>query len=117
MKCHGTHLKWIFCLVLVTSYHLVVAQEKSPALVYMESISTEFRNVQQNTWDYTRALAHNKSVRKVENKRKELIATINTAIGKIKRLKPFEGDASYRDSCAAALTINKIVIEQDYAKI
>jgi hypothetical protein len=109
--------KWLVYVLAIVAWSAGSAQQVSPALAYMESISAEFKNVQKNTWDYTRAVAHNRSARKVENKRKELVATINTAIGKIKRLKPFEGDASYRDSCVSALTINKIVIEEDYAKI
>jgi len=93
------------------------AQQLSTPLGYMEYISAEFKNVQKDTWDYTRAVAKNKSARKVENRRKDLLATINTAIGKIKRLKGFNGDSSYRDSCVSFLQINKAVIDHDYARI
>jgi hypothetical protein len=103
--------------VIFLALHKADAQEVSPAVAYMQSISTEFRSVQESTWGYTRAVAHNKSMRKIENRRKELIAAINTSIGKIKRLKPFEGDAAFRDSSVSSLTVNKFVIQEDYDKI
>ncbi len=116
-KIYSRKILWLLTAALLFTLQRSGAQQVSPAVAYMQSISTEFRNVQKNTWDYTRACAHNRSVRKIENRRKELIASLNTAIGKIKRLQPFEGDAAFRGSCVSALTINKIVIQQDYEKI
>ena len=94
-----------------------VAQEAAPALAYMQSIGGEFKKIQQDTWDYTRSIAKNKSARKVENKRKELISTIKGAMGRMRKLGGYKGDATYRDSVLSFLDISKSVIEENYAKI
>src|SRR5258707_1353806 len=93
------------------------SQDLGTAPGYLQYITTEFTNMQKDSWDYTRAVAKNKSARKVESRRKELVATINTAIGRVKKLKGFENDVALRDTCVSFLKINKAVIEQDYSKI
>jgi hypothetical protein len=106
-------------LILLTAFSVTVhAQEDLKSSGgYLSYITSIFKPIQKDTWDYTKAVAHNKSARKVENRRKELIASINVGIGKIKRLKDFEGDASLRDSSLSFLQIDKAVIEQNYEKI
>jgi hypothetical protein len=62
-------------------------------------------------------VAKNKSARKVENRRKDLLGSINTAITRVKKLKGFEKDNALRDTCLSFLEVNKAVIDYDYAKI
>jgi hypothetical protein len=84
---------------------------------YMESITKEFKMITKDTWDYTSAVAHGKSAKKVDQKRKELINTIKTAQARIQKVGPFEDDKSLRDSVLSFLKINLLVINQDYEKI
>jgi len=90
---------FLFTVCIAVSVISANAQELSTPVGYMDYISTELKNVQKDTWDYTRAVAHNKSARKIENRRKDLVGSINTAIGKIKRMKGFKENTGYRDSC------------------
>lgn len=93
------------------------AQDMSTALGYMQKVSGDYSNIQNDSWAYTRAVAKNKGARKIENKRKELLATLNTAIGNLKRIKGFKDDTSYRDSTLKLLEVYKILLNEDYGKI
>ncbi|MFT6503934.1 MAG: hypothetical protein ACJASQ_004072 [Crocinitomicaceae bacterium] len=96
---------------------LAVAQSTENAGLYMNYFSAESDIIQKDMWDYTRSVSHGKSARKVEKRRAELIASSNTALGKARRAKDFEGDASYKDAVVNFLNIVNIVLKEDYAKI
>jgi hypothetical protein len=87
------------------------------AVEYLESINKELSAIMTDTWDYTSAVAHGKTARKIDNKRKELIKTSTLAKNRIGRMPAFEGDAGLRDSVVAFLTINYNVLTNDYEKI
>jgi hypothetical protein len=93
------------------------AQDVSTAVGYMEVIGKEFRNIQENTWDYTKSVAHGKSARKVEKRRKEVIDANKDALRKIKALKAFNGSTAFRDSAVSYLNTNYAVLNEDYAKL
>lgn len=93
------------------------AQDESTAVGYMDVISKEFKNIQQNTWEYTSSVAHGKSARKVEKRRKEVITANREAISKVKRMKPFNGSTAFRDSALSFLNTNFAVLNEDYAKL
>ncbi|MDF2435773.1 MAG: hypothetical protein K0Q95_149 [Bacteroidota bacterium] len=101
-----------FSLFIVTQ-----SSAQKSAVDYMESINKELGAIMADTWDYTSAVAHGKTARKIDNKRKELIKTSVQAKNKIGRMPAFEGDASLRDSVVAFLDINNKVLTQDYEKI
>lgn len=93
------------------------AQTFSTAGEYLENMTGQFSNIRNDTWDYTSAVAHGKSARKIEAKRSELIKTISDAIKKIKKMSDFEGDAGLRDSVVSFLNLDYIILNKDYAKI
>lgn len=84
---------------------------------YLSFIGKEFKQITNEMWDYTSAAAHGKSARTVENKRKEIVLQLSKSISKIERMPGFKGDASYKDSVVSYLKLNKIVLNEDYAKI
>ncbi len=102
-----------FFMLLSISFYAA----KPDAFEYITKIGTEFKEVSENTWDYTSSVAHGKKARTVENKRKLLISQINSSIFKISHMKDFDGNTAFRDSAVAYLNLNKTVINQDYAKI
>jgi hypothetical protein len=102
-------------LVLVTGISSAYAQ--SEAYQYLETIGNEFQEISQNSMSYTSAASHGKSARKVEKRRTELINSIKAEETRIRRMKPFAGDASLRDSVVAYLVIDRIVMTEDYGKI
>lgn len=84
---------------------------------YLESIGKEFNAIQQKSWQYTRAAAHGKSARKIDNNRRQLVTSINTAINRIQGMGDFEGNTRLRDSALSFLKVHYAVINEDYAKL
>ena len=58
-------------LITLTSY----AQSFDTALEYLEFVSEQQEGITKKMWNYTKAIAHGRSDRNVENKRKSLIKT------------------------------------------
>jgi len=102
----------ITSVISVTGY----SQEGTP-VDYMNKISLKYRTIQQDMWDYTSAVAHGKSAKKVESRRAELIQTTYTALNEVKRMPAYDGDATYRDSVVSFLNIYYLILKEDYAKI
>lgn len=90
---------------------------QTPAVTYMEGISAEFKKSMEEMWDYTSAAAHGRSAKKVENKRQQLIQAQEASLKKIRTMKPFEGNARFRDSASAYFSTSLSILKQDYQKI
>jgi len=84
---------------------------------YMEKMSKEFKDISADMWDYTSAVAHGKSARKVESRRKDVLKSNKDAQSKISNMGAFEGDNVLKDSVLAFLKLSYNVINYDYAKI
>jgi hypothetical protein len=84
---------------------------------YMEKISKEFSKISEETWDYTRAVAHNKKAKQIENRRRDMINANRNGLNKIKNMQAFNGDGSYRDSTVRYLELSYLVLNHDYSKI
>jgi hypothetical protein len=93
------------------------AQDLKTPVGYMDNLSKEFSNIKEDTWSYTSGVAHGKSARKIEKRRKEVVSSITTAINKAKRMPGFDGDNALRDSTISYLEVSKAVINNDYEKI
>ena len=87
------------------------------AVEYLTFIGEQYEQLTDDQWSYTRAVANDKSARKVENKRQDLLQTNKSAQSKISSLSGFEGDTEYRDSVVAFLELNYNVLNNDYEKI
>ncbi len=87
------------------------------AVQYMDKVGKEFEKISKETWDYTRAVAHNKKARLIETKRREMINANRNALTRIKNMSDFKGDVAYRDSTVRYLELSYIVLNYDYAKI
>jgi hypothetical protein len=104
----------ILCFCIFTT-KTSIAQKS--AVEYMENINQELSAIMADTWDYTSAVAHGKTARKIDNKRKDLIKTCQLAKNRVSRLGDFEGDKGLRDSVVAFLTLDYNVLTGDYEKI
>ena len=93
------------------------SQTYTSASAYMDDLGSKYSQIKQDTWEYTRTVAHNKAGKKVEKKRLELLQTIATAKKEIGKMKGYKGDVSYRDSVVNYLTMNYDILNNDYAKI
>lgn len=93
------------------------AQKFDNPVEYMNHIQTQQRKISKDTWSYISAVAHSKSAKKVENKRKEVIKTTQEAVAVLKKLGGYGTDKGYRDTVLAFLELSLLVITEDYEKI
>ncbi|MDI9339035.1 MAG: hypothetical protein QM534_00585 [Sediminibacterium sp.] len=107
-------LKKAVVTLFVTATSCINAQTAGQ---YMDKISKEFSKIAEETWDYTRAVAHNKKARQIENRRRDMINANRNGLNRIKNMPPFENDASYRDSTARYLELSYLVLTNDFSKI
>jgi len=94
-----------------------VAQSVSNPAEYMGLFSTHHDAISKDMWDYTSVVARSKGARKVENKRQDLLSTINSSRMEIKRMKGYEGDEGLRDTLVSYLNLMTIMLKEDYGKI
>ena len=103
----------ILCFALTLS---VSAQKFKTPVEYLDFIGKEQKTISKNMWKYTQAVAHSKSDRNIDNKRKTIIKSIERAITKIKKAQGFDGD-TYKNQVLEYLHFNKNLMNADYAKI
>jgi hypothetical protein len=111
-------MKAIFKTSLIICTLFFQTQVKSQkAVQYMDKISKEFTKISEETWDYTRAVAHNKKAKQIESRRRDMLNANRAGLIKVKNMQPFNGDASYRDSTIRYLELSYAVLNNDYSKI
>ncbi|MFI5203766.1 MAG: hypothetical protein ACHQF2_04655 [Flavobacteriales bacterium] len=97
--------------------HELEAQKFDNPVEYMQHIQTQQNKISKDTWSYISAVAHSKSAKKIESKRKEVIKTTKDAIAVLKKLGGYGEDKGYRDTVLAYLELSYLVITEDYEKI
>ncbi len=108
-----TLLLFIFFISLKLS-----AQEFKTPVDYLSYIGKEQDNISKSMWKYTSAVAHSKSARKIDNTRKTLVKSIETATKKISDLKTgYKGDLEYRNQVLDFLSLSEKNINEEYDKI
>jgi hypothetical protein len=83
----------------------------------MSYLADRERALSERYLSYMSESAHGNRARKLEKKRKELIAEIRKSIGDAGRLRPFKGDASLRDAYRTYWDILLKVFNEDFEKI
>lgn len=101
------------CLFATTS----IAQTLETAVQYLEVMAAKKREISESSMSYSSAVAHNKSGRKIDKRRRELMQSVQNAISTIKALPDWKGDVALRDSTVSYLNANYHVLNEDYAKI
>jgi hypothetical protein len=84
---------------------------------YISFIGAQHHEITKDMMSYTSAVAHGKSARKIENRRKEMLQTVTDARRKIASLPPYQGDKSLHDSTARFLLTYYHILNDDYGKI
>jgi len=110
------NVKFIMAFFLTIALSMIVRAQEAP-VDYMNKISLKYRTIQQDMWDYTSAVAHGKSAKKIDARRTELIQTTFTALNEVKKMPAYDGDSAYRDSVVSFLNIYYLILKEDYAKI
>ena len=107
----------ILGVLFLTSNSLFAQKTFGSAVEYMNFISEQYAELTDDQWSYTKAVANDKSARKVEGKRQDLLKTNKGAQKKISSLSGYGGNTEYRDSIVSFLELNYNVLNYDYAKI
>ncbi len=103
-------------LLILINAQTLFSQEFENALEYLEFVSSEQEIVTRNNWKYTRAIAHSRSDRAIENKRNSLVKSIERAQEKIGNATAFEGD-EFKQNVLDNLELSKNLLTEDYAKV
>ena len=104
------------CFLCVLISGTSIAQSFDNASEYLDFVGEEQQNITKSMWKYTKAVAHSKSDRSIDGKRKNLIKTIDRAIAKIEKADGYDGD-EYKNQVLRHMNFNKDLLNQDYAKI
>lgn len=111
-------MKNILLCALALLFIMPAALCQSNPVEYMNKISEAHKNVTKEFLDYSSAVAHGKSARKVEKRRQDLFGSLNAGKGKIKNMKPFLGtDTSYKNASYEYLNLCNIILKEDFGKI
>lgn len=109
-------MRKIICIGIFLFSITATAQTFNTALDYLEFVSEQQEGISKKMWKYTKSIAHSRSDRNVENKRKSLLKTLNKAIEKIRKAPGFDG-REFKDQLLKRLQYSKNMLNDDYAKI
>jgi len=83
----------------------------------MDVIGQQFQKISHDMMSYSSAANHGKSARKIDKSRTELLLQVRESEGTVRKMKPFNGTTTLRDSMAAYFKMTGQLLNQDYAKI
>jgi hypothetical protein len=109
---------YFILLAIFTAYSPIKAQERfDNAVAYLDYIGSFSKQIQKDVLSYSAAVAHDKSARKIENRRQTMLQNIDFASRKINYAVPFNNDKAFRDSVLHFLKLYTFVLKEDYGKI
>ena len=114
--------KNIFLLIMVfaISQITVSAQGKNEqsAGAYMDKFSQPISKISADIFAYVSAIAHDKSARKVDKRRKDLMIALHQAKSSFGRIAPFgDNDTSLKSASYQFISLMLDVMNNDYSKI
>jgi len=108
---------WLSMLLILLQGNTVSGQTFEDAGQYISYIGKANEDLSATYLSYLSAVAHNKSARKVEKRRGEVVDAIFNTKASIQGMPPWKGDRSYKDTTVAYLKILNSVFNEDYGKI
>ncbi|MEL6533802.1 MAG: hypothetical protein AAFQ98_00250 [Bacteroidota bacterium] len=84
---------------------------------YMDQMGADYRSITKDAWAYIRTAARGRSARQIDNRRRDLLATIRESQDRLRSVPAYQDDASFRDAVLDYLTVYYAVLNDDYAKI
>lgn len=114
-------MKSIFLSVFVLVFFIfgqdLPGQNKSDAVIYMEELTKSYNQLKIETWHYMKSITRGKGVRKVENKRQDLLKEIKSVKTEVQKQKAFGTDASLKNAIVEFLDLEYTVLNEDFGKI
>ncbi|WP_462249585.1 LIC11966 family surface protein [Ekhidna sp.] len=105
-------LKSLFLLLL--SFNVLA--QNSP-VDHLNKLSTDYDQINKDTWDYVRQASRGKSANKLEKRRTELASTLKTAKYNVSKVPVYQGDNSLKKAYINYLGLTYNMINNDYKKI
>jgi len=93
------------------------AQESSPAKLYLEHYFDMYVPIQKDMWAFSIAVARDKEYDVIENKRIELLKTLNHYQAIVNHSPNFENDSTYRLSVSNWMVICQTLFQKKYIEI
>ncbi|TND08205.1 MAG: hypothetical protein FD123_2460 [Bacteroidetes bacterium] len=84
---------------------------------YMDKITGNINAFSEDLFSYMSSIAHDRSARKTESKRKELIKTCQSGQKNVEKMQAYEGDAALRDSVVSFFQVTYSLLTEDFSKI
>lgn len=109
-------IKLLFAICIFVCTSKTFSQSFSNASEYLDFVAAEQEEIQKRMWNYTKALAHSKSDRNINSKRKSLIKTTEEAIAKIEKADGYDGE-DYKNKVLKHMRLNESLLKNDYAEI
>ncbi|MBV7270592.1 LIC11966 family surface protein [Winogradskyella luteola] len=109
-------MKLFFTIAIFLFTLTTTAQTFSTAIDYLNFVSEQQEGITKKMWKYTKAIAHSRSDRNINSKRKSLLKTLDKAIEKIRKAPGYDGK-EFKDQLLKRLVFNKNLMNDDYAKI
>ncbi len=92
-------------------------QDEETAVSYMSKFNEQEDVLGKDYLGYMSAVTHTHNGRKMERRRKEVLADVKGALSKTSSMKAFKGDGSLRDAYREYYSILLTILNEDYAKI
>src|SRR3954465_8106991 len=108
-------LLFLFQVFTLRAQHITTVEYYKSAREYYDVFKSVFDEIQEKSWDYTKAAAHGKSSARTEEKRKQGTASIESGIVRIFELLPYEGSTALRDSALRFLRMQYAVSNEDFS--
>ena len=93
-----------------------VLAQNSP-VDHLNKLSTDYDQINKDTWDYVRQASRGKSANKLEKRRTELASTLKTAKYNVSKVPVYQGDNSLKKAYINYLSLTYNMINNDYKKI
>mgnify|MGYP006168023487 CR=1 FL=1 len=107
---------WFVSAICIVQF--ATAQEFKNAGEYLDYVGKIEKPISKDMWKYTKTVAHSKSAKRIDNVRKNLVKTIQTAKANLeKNSNGFNGDMEFRDDVIQYLAFSELMINEEYAKI
>jgi len=108
----------LFFVSLISMTQFLSAQEFKDAGEYLAYVNKIENPISKEMWKYTKTVAHSKSAKRIDNVRKNLIKTIQTAKTTLeKNTNGFNDDLEFRNQVMDYFTFSELMIKEEYAKI
>jgi hypothetical protein len=110
-------LPLVTLLILAHVPNPVCAQTNSTSVEYLDEITATLSELNNETWQYLKAITRGRGERKIDHKRRNLIEEIQNIKSEINNKGSFESDESLKNAALTYLDISYIVLKEDYDKI